>query len=313
MRIDLDDFRRIGEGLRRPEDVIEAGDGRIYAAHHNNCVGRIEPDGRFTALGPKVGAPNGLAIDGQGDIIIADFGIFDRGKGPLHRFNPDSGVVSTIVGEIDGVALTSCNYPAIDKAGNIWCTHSTYAPTFIIAMLDQVADGFIFVVTPAGDVRVVATDLPFPNGCAISPDGDYLYVCRTSTADVVRFPILAGPSLGPMEIVCEPLGAIAPPGTKLQETSHDYRLTLGYTDGCAFDAEGLLWVALPAANKVVRLHPGGRVDTVISDPSGTIINHPTNISWGGPGLETLYLGSIIMPYVPTAKSPVPGFPKPHQR
>jgi gluconolactonase len=312
MLIGTNAFTMLAQGIERPEDVIATRDGRVYAAHHPHCIAAVRPDGGFDALGPRIGAPNGLAMDLHQRVIIANFGIFDQQPGPLQRFDPATGVLETLVAAIDGKTLTSCNYPAVDAQGNIWCTHSTYEPTFIAAMLNQTPDGFVFVVTPDLEVRVVATGLAFPNGCAISPDGAHLYVCRTSTADVVRFPILPGPALGAMELVCDPLGAVAPPGTKLLETSHEFRLALGYTDGCAFDAEGGLWIALPAGNKVVRLRPDGEIETMLSDPTGKIINHPTNISWGGPDLDQLYLGSIVMRYIPTAKSPIPGFPKIHQ-
>ena len=88
---------------------------------------------------------------------------------------------------------------------------------------------------------------------------------------------------------------------------------LGYTDGVGLDAEGNLWVCLPAANKVVAITPSGQVETVCHDPSGATINHPTNVTWGGPDLRDLYIGSIRATYVLKARSPVPGLAMLHQR
>jgi gluconolactonase len=78
------------------------------------------------------------------------------------------------------------------------------------------------------------------------------------------------------------------------------------------DAEGNLWVCLPAANKVVAITPEGRKITVIHDPSGSVVNHPTNVTWGGPSLTDLYIGSIRADYVLKAVSPVAGQPLLHQ-
>jgi gluconolactonase len=55
------------------------------------------------------------------------------------------------------------------------------------------------------------------------------------------------------------------------------------------------------------------VVTVIHDPSGEIVNHPTNVTWGGPDLKDLYLGSIRADYVLKARSPVAGLSLIHQR
>ena len=87
---------------------------------------------------------------------------------------------------------------------------------------------------------------------------------------------------------------------------------LGYTDGVGMDAEGNLWVCLPAANKVVAITSSLEVVTVIHDLSGDIVNHPTNITWGGPDLKDLYIGSIRAGYVLKGRSPVAGQPHIHQ-
>jgi gluconolactonase len=87
---------------------------------------------------------------------------------------------------------------------------------------------------------------------------------------------------------------------------------LGYTDGVGVDAEGAVWVCLPAANKVVAITPDGGVETVFHDPSGETINHPTNVTWGGPDLKDLYIGSIRANCVLKARSPIAGQPHVHQ-
>ena len=87
---------------------------------------------------------------------------------------------------------------------------------------------------------------------------------------------------------------------------------LGYTDGIGLDAEGNLWVCLPAANKVVAITPELEVTTVIHDPSGEVVNHPTNVTWGGADLKDLYIGSIRANYVLKGRSPVAGQPHIHQ-
>ncbi len=304
-RIPTDAFAKIALGIDRPEDVVVGKDGRVFASDHQCAVAEIHPDGSFTRLGPKGGAPNGINMDTRGRVVIANFGIYDQEPGPLERFDPASGARETLVAEVGGRKLTSANYPVIDKAGNIWCANSTDAPTWPQA-LDGRPDGFIFVLRPNGTAEIVAEGLKFPNGMALSADEAFLYCAQTSGADVIRFPV-EGAKLGQGERYGPVLGKLMVPG----EEAPDHN-GLGYTDGVGFDAEGNLWVCLPAANKVVAITPSGAVETVIHDPDGTVVNHPTNVTWGGADLKDLYIGSIRADYVLKARSPVAGQPQVHQ-
>ena len=55
------------------------------------------------------------------------------------------------------------------------------------------------------------------------------------------------------------------------------------------------------------------VVTVLSDPTGTIMHSPTNVSWGGADMCDLYIGSVTRDYVVKLRSPVPGLPLVHQQ
>lgn len=298
-------FEKIALGIDRPEDVVVGKDGRVFAADHQCAVAEIFPDGSFKRMGPKGGAPNGINMDLQGRILIANFGIYDREEGPLQRFDPATGAHENLLEEVGGRRLTSANYPVIDRAGNIWCANSTHAETWPQA-LDGRDDGFLFVLRPDGSAEIVAEKLKFPNGLALSADEKFLFCAQTTGADVLRFPILPGGKLGAGERYGPVLGVLQPPGPQVDKAS------LGYTDGIGMDAEGNLWVCLPASDKVVAITPSLEVVTVIYDPTGEVVHHPTNVTWGGPDLKDLYIGSIRADYVLKARSPVAGQPHVHQ-
>ena len=306
-RIPTEAFRKIAVGIDRPEDVVVGKDGRVFASDHQAAVAEIFPDGSFQRLGPQGGAPNGINMDRQGRIVIANFGIYDRAPGPLERFDPASGTHETLLAEVGGRRLTSSNYPVIDSAGNIWCANSTHAETWPQA-LDGRPDGFIFVLRPDGSSSIEAEGLRFPNGMAISADEQWLYCAETSGFDVMRFPVRPGGKLGPGERYGPVLGKAQAARGEPQIPAGE----LGYTDGVGFDAEGNLWVCLPAGNKVVAITPELEVVTVFEDPSGETINHPTNVTWGGADLQDLYIGSIRANYVLKTRSPVAGQPLVHQ-
>ena len=319
LSLKLEDFEKIATGIQRPEDVVVSKQGRVFASDHLGTVAEIHTDGSFTTMGPKGGAPNGINMDAQGRVIIANFGIYDQEVGPLQRFNVETGQHETLVTEVEGVPLTSCNYPIIAKDGTIWCTHSTNAETWPQA-LDGRDDGFIFAYLPDGTVNLAATGLKFANGCALDQDEQYLYVNQTSGFNVVRYPIIGPGQLGERENYGPDLGV----GLDAQQAreydvnaSHDSDpqniANLGYTDGNGFDIDGNLWVTLPAANKVVAITPAQEVVTVVQDLTGEIIDHPTNVTWGGDDMRDLYIGSIRANYVLKVRSPVAGMPLIHQR
>jgi gluconolactonase len=305
--IPTEGFQKIAVGIDRPEDVVVGPDGRVFASDHQAAVAEIFADGSFKRMGPKGGAPNGLNMDRRGRILIANFGIYDREDGPLQRFDPVSGKHETLLADVGGKRLTSSNYPVMTEDGCIWCANSTHAETWPQA-LDGRTDGFIFVLRPDGSSSIVAEGLKFPNGLALSADDKILYCAQTSGADVMAFPILPGGKLGAGHRYGPVLG-------KLQQAGQppiDHN-DLGYTDGVGMDAEGNLWVCLPAANKVVAILPSLEVVTVFQDPAGETINHPTNVTWGGADLKDLYVGSIRADYVLKARSPVAGLALIHQR
>ena len=304
--IPIEAFVKVAVGVDRPEDVVVGKDGRVFASDHQSAVAEIFPDGSFARLGPQGGAPNGINMDRQGRILIANFGIYDKEPGPLERFDPATGRRETLLAEVEGRRLTASNYPVMDSAGNIWCANSTHADTWPQA-LDGRADGFIYVLRADGSSAIVADGLKFPNGMALSADERFLFCAQTTGPDVLRFPVLPGAKLGPGERYGPALGLLQPPGAP-QPDPND----LGYTDGVGLDVEGNLWVTLPAANKVVAIRPDRTVVTVFHDPTASVVNHPTNVTWGGPDLMDLYVGSIRADYVLKARSPVAGQPLVHQ-
>ena len=303
--IPIESLRKVGVGLRRPEDVVVGGDGRVWASDQASACAEILSDGTLRRVGKAGGAPNGINMDTRGRILIANFGLGTASTGPLQRLDPATGELEVLCDAIDGKPLVASNYPIVDRAGNVWCSHSTWDR----ARSEQgLADGFVYRVRSDGRAEVMASGFTFANGLALDADESHLYVCQTMGRNVVRLLIRADGLLGPAEPYGPVLGEPAFPGATPAE-----RARFGATDGCGFDADGNLWVTLVLANKVIAITPKREVVTVIHDPTGELMSWPTNVSWGGPDMRDLYIGTIRRDYVLHARSPVPGLPLVHQR
>jgi sugar lactone lactonase YvrE len=108
------------------------------------------------------------------------------------------------------------------------------------------APGLVVFVTPAGEVRVVADDLAFPNGMAITADGETLIVAESYGNRLTAYDIGRTGDLTRRRTWAE-LGGDHP-------------------DGICIDADRAVWYADVGNRHCVRVREGGeRLDTVELD------------------------------------------------
>jgi gluconolactonase len=310
--IDISTAQKVGTGVKRPEDVVVARDGTVWMSDQQSACARVGANGQLERVGRAGGSPNGINMDRDGRIVIANFGGPDDGYGPVQRLDPRTGIVETVCGELNGRKLFGANYPLVDSKGRIWCSHSTWGPVNE-AFAGKLKDGLVFRVDPDGTTAVLVEGLQFANGIALDADEQHLFVCETIGCDVLRFSIRADGTLGNAERYGPRLGLSQMDVQDRRPLSVELRSQLGLTDGCGLDQAGNLWVTLVMANRVIAITPERQVVTVLSDPEGRVMRHPTNVSWGGPDLRDLYIGSITTDYVVKVRSPIPGLPLVHQQ
>ncbi|MGD1238941.1 SMP-30/gluconolactonase/LRE family protein [Mycobacterium seoulense] len=311
--IELVGLHAVGRGVERPEHVLVAGDGKVFASDKSSAVAELIDEHTVRHIGQAGGEPNGIALDGNGHFLIANWGL-----GALQDLDPVTGAITELLsGRLDGRPLRWLNFVLVDSVGALWCSVSTMADDLMDTIARGTTDGFIFwVAADRQSAQVVADAVNFPNCMALDRNEDYVYVVRTVPADVVRFPI-EGETLGPPERFGPPLGERHPDeygpdaGRFLADPQVGRRW--GMADGCAFDAGGNLWVTLVLANRIVAIHPDGTATVVLDDPEGALLKSPTSVAWGGQDMRDVYIGSITTPYVLKGRSSVPGLPLIHQR
>ena len=131
-----------------------------------------------------------------------------------------------------------CNDIVVDGRGNAYVN----SPNFDFAAGPPDGDvqpGVVGLVTPAGEVRVVARDLAFPNGMAVSEDGSTLVVADSYRHELVGFTIQDDGGLAHRRAWAD-LGDHNP-------------------DGICLDASGAAWYADVPHRVAVRVAEGGSV------------------------------------------------------
>ncbi|MGD9964895.1 MAG: SMP-30/gluconolactonase/LRE family protein [Hyphomonadaceae bacterium] len=118
-------------------------------------------------------------------------------------------------------------------------------------------------VAPDGSVSIATREVNFPNGMAIGPNGDALYVADSLDACIYAFPLAADGTLGPRSCFAELSGEMP--------------------DGISLDASGALWVA--THHRVIRVAKGGEVLEEVDMGS----TRATACMLGGPDGRTLLI------------------------
>lgn len=324
-QVDRASIRYIGEGLERPECILAEPDGTLWSADGRGGVVRIAADGTqklvlqsTVARNEKssfedryvntVGSlPNGLAFDTDGNFIIANFG-----TDALELMTRD-GLTRTLVDSIEGRPVGKANFVTRDRQGRLWLTVTTRMVPWTRHVETMSHDGYIAVIDERG-VRIVADGLCGTNELRFDPAEEFLYVAETTKRRISRFRVLPDGNLGPRE-------------------THGPENIGGFCDGIAFDAHGNLWSTLIMADRLVAITPEGELLVLFDDgipeataaldraweqgsvtpdlmaaATGTVAPWMASLTFGGPDLRTVYLGSLRGNRIPYFRSPVAGLP-----
>ena len=154
-----------------------------------------------------------------------------------------------------------------DRQGRFW------AGTMVRDMsLAQAAGGLYRMDEITGLSSPQVSGLVTQNGLGFSPDGKTMYLSDShpSVQQIWSLPLHDDASLGERSLFV------------------DMRGMPGRPDGGAVDADGCYWICGNDAGVVHRFTPEGRLDRSISVPT----SKPSMCSFGGPGLDVLFITSI---------------------
>ncbi|MEK7943245.1 SMP-30/gluconolactonase/LRE family protein [Pigmentiphaga sp. YJ18] len=311
-RIQVTELRPAFDGLKSPECILSNQEGTFLMSDRRGGFTVIGPDGRaqlvrgVTSTGGALHA-NGIALRGNGRVLVAHLGDTDGGVYELGVRGP----AVPIVTQLEGRPLPPTNFVLEDASGTVWFTVSTRLIPRMQAWYPDVADGYIAVHDARG-TRIVADRLGYANELAFSPDGQFVYINETHARRLTRFRLLPGPELADRETVCS-----FAPGDQ--------------PDGVCFDAFGGVWVTCIVSNKVYVVRPDGECQLVLADTDdahvrryvrdlqerrlqrdsiwtcgASALGNVSSLCFAGPDRKTVYLGSLLGERVLRFDSPVPG-------
>ena len=320
-----------GHDLQRPECILAERDGTLWTADARGGVVRIAPDGSQTLIaqqtvagvGPQASAhdlvlgatlPNGLCFDAQGRIVIANFG-----TDAIERMTRN-GLSETLCSIIDGQPLGKTNFVLCDRRGRIWFTVTTREVPWTRSINAKTADGWVGLLDERG-VHIVANGFVGTNEIRFDAGEEWLYVVETNARRISRLRIDGMDGDDPHVVEREVYGP------------SDLG---GFPDGFAFDVAGNLWITLVLTERLIALTPQGDVLTLLDDGRpealavyerhfqagtvtpelmgscrGTLAPMMASLTFGGPDLRTVYLGSLGGSTLPCFRSPVAGQPLSH--
>jgi sugar lactone lactonase YvrE len=325
--VDKSTIEYTGQGLQRPECILAEPDGTLWSADARGGVVRISSDGTqavITQTHQKAFAqaadeasrftegtlPNGLAFARNGDILISNFG-----TDCLEIMKRD-GETRVLYDTLDGQPIGKVNFVLRDSKNRIYFTISTRIKNWMKAISPNICDGYIAMADENG-LRVVGEGFAFTNEIRLDADEQYMYVVETAGKHISRMKVRTDGSLTEREVFGpSDLG--------------------GLPDGIAFDACGNLWGTLVMTDQLFILTPEGEQHIILDDgvpeasrallkafendqvgpdhmlaAGGSIAPWFASVTFGGPDLRDVYIGSLRGTRIPYFRSPVPGLPMVH--
>ena len=235
-------------GVGAPEGPVSLPDGTMYVTEMSaatSCVTKLDHHGQRTVVKRTGGRPNGLAMDGDGLLWVAE---------ALLRcvicMTPDGREVLRVEGDVDGPFLFP-NDLAFGPDGHLYMTDTGMVADdfingqeFVPNYLDLDWDGRVYEIDPkAGKVvRKLDSGLRFANGIAFDAN-DLLYANASFPGDVYRYDVFGAGTperglFGNVLQTVDQIGFMGPDGMKFGADGRLYCTVYGQQNVTVLDAAG---------------------------------------------------------------------------
>ena len=228
-------------------------DGRLYLSDWSSGeVIAVGPDGNGEVFARVDSLPLCTAWHPDGSMLIVS-----SPDGSLLQRGTDGSLVTYA-----DLGVPGWNDIVVDGRGNAYVNRPGFDPM----KGEDLAAGFVHLVTADRSVRQVADDIVFPNGMAVTADNSTLIVADSYRHQLVGFDIGADGGLSNRRVWADLVG--------------------GTPDGICVDAENAVWYADVPGQQCVRVTEGGRVLRVVDLDRGGFA-----CALGGPDRTTLFIAA----------------------
>lgn len=225
--------------------IVDIPFGRIF---------RISPQGKWALVVEYDGWPNGLKIDANGRVFVADY------MHGLMECDARAGKMLPLLTARNSESFKGCNDLHIAANGDIYFTDQgqtgLHDPT-----------GRVYRLRAGGQLDCLISTGISPNGIVLDPGESVLFVAMTRDNAVWRAPFMKDGSISKVGRFCSTFGPSGP-------------------DGMTMDGKGRLFVGHASLGHVFVFAPNGELIARIKSCAGGAC---TNVAIGGEKRDRLYI------------------------
>jgi len=287
----------LSSGFSFPDEVAVDGSGNVYVADLGNSAVKEIPAGSSVA-GTVVSGflPAGVAVDAAGNVYVTDYSNLEVKKIPAGNLAPV--VIGSGYSKPKGIA--------VDAAGNVY--------------VSDAGTNTVYKIVPGGSgtgLPLITTGLAFPYGLAVDALGD-IFIADQSHNAVKELPVTGGPliTLGsgfsnPQGVAVDPSGNVFVGDFSNGEVKEipagngtPVILGSGFSgpSGVTVDASGNLYVADYANHKVKIVSPVGGFYLGSTLPAGLSFSNATGAISGTPTKASAAANYKVTAYTGTGSS-----------
>ncbi|MEJ5988441.1 SMP-30/gluconolactonase/LRE family protein [Ramlibacter sp. PS3R-8] len=232
---------------------------------------RIDPRGEWDLVAEYEGEPNGLKLDREGRVWVADH------MHGILRLDARTGRMETV-----------CDRPVLERFRGV--NDLVFASNGDLYFTDQGQSGLedpagrIYCLRAGGKLDVVMRNIPSPNGIVLDAQEHSLFVAVTRANAVWRLPLLDDGTPSRVGVFLQLSGGLGP-------------------DGLAMDEAGNLAVCHPGLGSVWLFSAMGEPMARVRSCADS---YTTNSAYGGPDNRWLYVTESHSGTVLRARMPVAG-------
>ena len=247
-------------------------DGNLYVVDIPfGLIFRIAPDRSWSLVVEYEGEPNGLANHADGRLFITDY------RKGLLALNPKTKRVEPILTRRNTESFKGVNDLTFARNGDLYFTDQGQT-----GMHDPT--GRVFRYRSDGHLDCLISNGPSPNGLALSPEQDVLFVSMTRDNSVWRVPLLPDGMTGKVGRFATFHGTAGP-------------------DGLAMDSAGNLLVAHASLGTIFVLDSEGYEIAKFPSSRGRTT---TNVTFGGKDHKSIFITESDSGSILTAKWRIAG-------